>query len=110
MKQWRDRSVILIAIMAGIVFLAMFRHWFDGERRNFAQQVDVGQTAEEVRASVGAPDDELRPGDELPAWGNADARIVTEPTWVYFVVPGSQHRFVITFRDQQVADVEYAGN
>jgi hypothetical protein len=110
MKLLSDRSVLVIAMIAGIPLVTIGHHWFHADRRNFERHIHVGQTAAEVRSLVGTPNKELLRGDELAEWGSAPARAVNDPTWVYFVFPASQHRFVITLRENEVAEVAYAAN
>ena len=107
---WLLGALLGTAWVTGAILLAGAHFWFHSERRAFQQRVQVGMSAAELLEAVGKPNQELKPGDTLARWGSAAERVVAEPTWVYFVTPGSQHRFVLTLRDVQIVHVEYAGN
>jgi hypothetical protein len=101
-------AAIAVALLAVALWSCYFLYTV--ERNLFRSAIHVGMTRDEVKAAVGNPCENLATGARLPAWGSTPARSVDAETWVYFVVPKSQHRFVLTFDEDRVAKIEYGGN
>lgn len=80
------------------------------DRNTFRRTVYVGMNRDEVKMASGEPDQKLAPGSRLPVWGSTPSRMVNGETWIYFVFPKSQHRFVLTFKDNELAQVDYDPN
>ena len=76
----------------------------------FQRSVRPGITQASVRSHCGSPDHILEPGAELTRWGDEEAREITAETWVYSVFPRSQNRFVLTFEDHVLTDIEHHQN
>jgi hypothetical protein len=90
------RFVVAVTAIIGIVALAFgafvhVPHW------RFERSLRIGMLKTEVEQSVGTPDAILIAGDVLEGWGNAKRCKVTAETWVYFIVPRSQHRMLLEF-------------
>jgi hypothetical protein len=86
------------------------RELIQRERWHFEQSVVSGLSKDAVKARVGDPAIVLLSGDKLPRWGNAEERQVAQETWVYYVFPKSQHRFVLTFEHGKVATIKHDQN
>src|SRR6185437_7652954 len=95
---------IAVALLAAALWSCHFLYAVD--RDWFRSAVHVGMVRNEVKAEVGDPDESLAAGARLPAWGSTPAKSVDAETWVYFVIPKSQHRFVLTFDDNRLAKIE----
>ena len=105
-----DRAFILGLSLLTAIGLVAFGYWHQRERLDFERSLHVGMSRAEVLAAVGSPQETIAPGRELRKWGSAAARIVTNETWVYYVVPRSQHRFVLTFAEDELVHMEHGGN
>ena len=110
-KAGKILASLLIATLVGLsLVLYLGVRAFKHDRDEFLRSVHVGMTKAEVLATVGKPDIELEPGQDLPVWGSSPSRRLTAESWVYFVFPKSQHRIVLTFADDELEDVEYSAN
>jgi hypothetical protein len=95
---------------AGFLILCAAYYWLHRDRIAFQRTIVVGMSREEVEKLVGRPEKILRPGDMLEKWGGSLSQVVSAETWVYFVYPRSQHRFVLTLSDGKVTQIDYAQN
>ena len=100
-------TIVITLVAASLWFCYSI---YTADRDRFRNALHLGMTQDEVKSAVGDPDETLAAGAGLPAWGSASAKSVGAETWVYFVVPKSQHRFVLTFEDARLAKIDYAAN
>ena len=105
-------QVVLVALVLTLACAVAIgvRELVNRGRWEFERSVASGLSKEAVKRRVGDPAIVLLTGDKLPSWGNAAQRQVTQETWVYYVFPKSQLRFVLSFEDGKVAAIEYHPN
>ena len=108
----KRRQVVLLALMLTLACAVVIGvlELVNRERWEFERRVVSGLSKEAVKRRVGDPAIVLLSGDNLPPWGNAPQRQVVQETWVYYVFPKSQHRFVLSFEDGKVATIAYDPN
>lgn len=85
-----------IPVLLAFAWIMLHKKW------EFANAVSVGMTEEQVVVAVGPPDIVLSPGETLSAWGDHQSVDAKKATWVYYISPKSQHRFVLEFDDAHV--------
>lgn len=111
MQGWKSFSriewTLILGLMAAISLTAVAALY---PANAFQRPVHPGMTQAEVRSHCGSPDHILEPGDELSRWGNEKVRAITAETWVYSVFPRSQNRFVLTFEEHVLTDIEHHQN
>jgi hypothetical protein len=110
-----NRTLRLLQIALSItcaiaLFLLVGGFLVHHERESFESKLSIGLSKEQVRNEVGEPAAILIPGDQLDSWGNAPTRPVNKETWVYYVFPNSQHRFVLSFSNDSLDDIQYNQN
>ena len=106
------KALVLLSAAIGMTILLLIAAYsmVHQERRAFEQKIAIGLSKDEVLARVGPPEQVIESGGNLHTWGNAREHRVAHETWVYFVIPKSQHRFVLTFEQDRVAAIEYNVN
>jgi hypothetical protein len=98
------------SLIAGALLVSAGWVYFNYHRYIFANRISTGMSREQVMQAVGTPSAMLQPGETLDEWGGSVERKVQAETWTYFVVPQSQHRFVVTFADGKVASIVHEQN
>jgi hypothetical protein len=103
-------AAIAVLLVAAVASAAVAYKVIIGPSSAFDAQVDVGLTQTELSDRIGDPDVKLTAGDAIPAWGNAQERKADREAWIYFVYPKSQHRYIVSFDDGKVVNVEHDRN
>lgn len=97
-------------VVALCVVAVAVKSAFDSERKSFQAGLIVGQSKAMVRATAGEPAAMLSVGEFIEKWGNAQPHRVDRETWIYYVWPKSQHRFVLSFEGNQLVEIEHDQN
>jgi hypothetical protein len=79
--------------------------WWHSPSWQFERSVVAEMSKSEVRKAVGSPAQVLNSGEALEKWGSVMKHEVNVETWVYFVWPASQNRFVLEFDGDRVKTV-----
>lgn len=101
-------------IVAAVLFVVL--SWvatdalINSQVRRFKMLLTEDNSRNKVTQSVGQPDEVIRAGAELAAWGGYEKKRVRRETWVYFVFPKNRNRLVLTFEKDKLVDVEHQKN
>jgi hypothetical protein len=102
-----NRALLVVLVGSGMLIVFLFFH---GARIRFQRSISVGMSPEEVIGRAGPPMQIIKPGETINTWGSSPKAIAKQETWLYYVFPESQHRFVVTFSDGVVTAVQHQQN
>lgn len=96
-------GVIALLILGAVLLM-------HGDRWLFEGRLVAGMTQDQVLKKVGTPERVVRIGGTLSKWGDVQACVVTQETWVYYLMPKSQHREILEFQKDKLVRLEHQQN
>jgi hypothetical protein len=106
----RRRIVVAIVAVAYVLAFAAAVYQWHAPAWQFERSIVAGMSKSDVQKAVGEPAQVLNAGERLATWGNDREHEVHVETWIYFVWPGSQNRFVLEFEGDRVKSVVRQAN
>ena len=107
LDRYRDRLFLLDLSLAILPFAFLFGVFLHEPRMKFESAVTIGMSKDQVIAAVGVPNRKLDSGEMLSKERDANYKVVTNETWIYYV---GGWEFKLTFQDNRIAEIKVTGS